>query len=152
MALNGDSLRSTVEPLVTSAGFDLDDLQVRAAGRRSSVVVVVDGDQVGIDALAELSRAVSEALDDAGIMGEQSYNLEVTSRGVGRPLSLPRHWQRNRGRLVTARLHDGDVVKGRILDSDDDGADVDGRRVEYSEVSKAVIEVDFSAKDGAGEA
>lgn len=147
MALDGDSLRPTVEPLVDQAGFDLDDLVVRPAGRRTSVVVVVDGDRVGIDALAELSRSIAVALDDVGVMGESPYNLEVTSRGVGRPLSLPRHWERNRGRLVTVRLHDGDVVKGRILAADDDGADVGGQRVEYANITKAVVEVDFTAKD-----
>lgn len=99
-------LTGWIEPVVASAGYDLEELVVTPAGRRSVVRVVVDRDRgVTLDDIAEVSRAVSEVLDrnDDG-MGRTPYVLEVTSPGVDRPLTDPRHWRRNTGRLVTVAV------------------------------------------------
>ncbi len=40
-----------------------------------------------LDDIAEATRQVSQAIDDADAMGEAPYTLEVTSRGVDRPLT-----------------------------------------------------------------
>jgi len=99
-------LSGWVEPVVVAAGYDLEELAVTPAGRRSVVRVVVDRDQgVTLDDIAEVSRAVSEVLDrnDDG-MGRTPYVLEVTSPGVDRPLTQERHWRRNVGRLVTVAV------------------------------------------------
>jgi len=98
-------LAGWIGPVVDGAGYDLEELVVTPAGRRSVVRVVVDRDEgVTLDDIAEISRAVSEVLDanDDG-MG-RPYVLEVTSPGVDRPLTEPRHWRRNIGRLVTGRM------------------------------------------------
>jgi ribosome maturation factor RimP len=95
-----------IEPVVTGAGYDLEELSVTPAGRRSVVRVVVDRDAgVTLDDVAEISRVVSEELDarDDG-MGRTPYVLEVTSPGVDRPLTEERHWRRNTGRLVTVAV------------------------------------------------
>jgi ribosome maturation factor RimP len=98
-------LRTVIEPVVNAAGYDLEDLSVSRAGRRYVVRVVVDGDAgVSLDAVADVSRALSKALDQAeetgGDLVAGEYQLEVSSPGVDRPLTLPRHWRRNVGRLV----------------------------------------------------
>jgi ribosome maturation factor RimP len=95
-------LAGWIEPVVGAAGYDLEELVVTPAGRRSVVRVVVDRDTgVTLDDIAEVSRAVSAVLDDNdGAMGRAPYVLEVTSPGVDRPLTEPRHWRRNVGRLV----------------------------------------------------
>src|SRR5689334_23921985 len=95
-------LAGWIEPVIGAAGYDLEELVVTPAGRRSVVRVVVDRDEgVTLDDIAEVSRVVSEVLDanDHG-MG-RPYVLEVTSPGVDRPLTEPRHWRRNVGRMVT---------------------------------------------------
>ena len=96
-----DRLHGWIEPAVGAAGYDLEELVVTPAGRRSVVRVVVDRDEgVTLDDIAEVSRQVSDVLDqnDDG-MGRTPYVLEVTSPGVDRPLTEPRHWRRNaRGR------------------------------------------------------
>src|SRR5687767_1843464 len=99
-------LAGWIVPVVEGAGYDLEELVVTPAGRRSVVRVVVDRDRgVSLDDIAEVSRAVSEVLDrnDDG-MGRTPYVLEVTSPGVDRPLTDPRHWRRNTGRLVTVAV------------------------------------------------
>ena len=86
-------------------------------------------------------------------MGEQPYTIEVTSPGVDRPLTQPRHWRRNQGRLVKVSLHDGRTVTGRVVDSDDEHAslDVEGsgtEQVAYDDVAKAKVQVELNRKEG----
>jgi ribosome maturation factor RimP len=80
-------------------------------------------------------------------MGESPYTLEVTSPGVHRPLTLPRHWRRAATRLVRVTGTDGEVFEGRVVDSDDTSArlEVGGqvREVAYEQVAKAVVQVEF---------
>ena len=115
-----------VAPVVESAGYDLEELVVTPAGRRSIVRVVVDRDAgVTLDDVAEVSRAVSATLDESdGEFGSAPYVLEVTSPGVDRPLTEPRHWRRNTGRLVTVGVGSAgatEQVTARVLEVDGEG-------------------------------
>ncbi|SNR95431.1 ribosome maturation factor RimP [Geodermatophilus saharensis] len=119
-------LAGWIEPVVTAAGYDLEELVVTPAGRRSVVRVVVDRDEgVSLDDVAEVSRAVSAVLDrNDGELGRAPYVLEVTSPGVDRPLTEPRHWRRNTGRLVTVTVGPAgaaEQVTGRVTAVDDAG-------------------------------
>jgi ribosome maturation factor RimP len=119
-------LAGWIEPVVGAAGYDLEELVVTPAGRRSVVRVVVDRDQgVSLDDVADVSRAVSAVLDEKdGDLGRAPYVLEVTSPGVDRPLTEPRHWRRNTGRLVTVTVGPAgaaEQVTGRITAVDGEG-------------------------------
>jgi ribosome maturation factor RimP len=140
-------VRAAVEPPLAGAGFDLEDVAVRAAGRRTLVQVVVDRDGgITLDDVAEASRLVSTALDEHDPL-DGAYVLEVTSPGVDRPLTAPRHWRRNAGRLVRVTTADG-VTTGRIETADDTGATLvtesGPARVEYADVRVAKVEVEFT--------
>jgi len=144
-----ERVRVALEPVVAAAGFDLEDVAVSVAGRRSVIRVIVDRDGgADMDAIAAVSRVVSEALDSTNVTGERPYTLEVTSPGVDRPLTEPRHWRRNAGRLVVA----GDV-RGRIVSADDDGVTllVDGteRVVSYAELPAGQVQIEFDRAGGA---
>src|SRR5499427_6986895 len=98
-------LERLLEPIVRAAGMDLESVRVGSAGRRRLLRVVVDGDGgVSLDDIALVSREVSARLDATGAMGEAPYTLEVSSPGVDRPLTQPRHWRRAVGRLVRLPL------------------------------------------------
>lgn len=130
-------------------GLDLEAVELTPAGKRRVLRVAVDRDGgVTLDDIAAATRAVSDLLDDSDLMGEAAYTLEVTSRGVDRPLIEPRHWRRNRDRLVKASLRDGSQVTGRVGDSDDSGVtlDVSGspRRLAYADVTKALVQIEFN--------
>jgi ribosome maturation factor RimP len=134
------------------AGYDLEAVEVTPAGRRRLLRVAVDKDGgVTMDQIAEATRTVSRVLDDSDVMGEQPYTLEVTSPGVDRPLTLPRHWRRNRGRLVAVHLTDGHQVTGRVVESSEDSVDLatdDGpRTLALADVAKARVQVEFNRKD-----
>jgi ribosome maturation factor RimP len=164
-------LAGWIEPVVGAAGYDLEDLVVTPAGRRSVVRVVVDRDRgVTLDDIAEVSRAVSDVLDknDDG-MGRTPYVLEVTSPGVDRPLTEPRHWRRNTGRLVTVAVGpagSAEEVTGRVTAVDDAGVTlaVEGRakpgakkrpptprQVPWPELGSGRVQVEFGRPD-AGDA
>ncbi len=138
-----------IEDAVTTEGFDLEALDVSQVGRRGRVRVVVDSDNgVDLDQCAELSHKVSAILDQHdSILGDSPYTLEVSSPGVTRPLTLPRHWRRNVGRLVRVVLTDGDVFTGRVTSADESEAVVDvggsPRTVPYERVGKAKVQVEF---------
>ena len=163
-------LAGWIEPVVGDAGYDLEDLVVTPAGRRSVVRVVVDRDDgVTLDDIAEVSRAVSEVLDrnDDG-MGRAPYVLEVTSPGVDRPLSEVRHWRRNAGRLVTVKVGPAgaaEEVTGRIAAVHDSGVTlaVEGkgkpgakkrppvpRDVPWGELGAGRVQVEFGRAGSSG--
>jgi ribosome maturation factor RimP len=144
-----DQLGLLLGSVVSECGFDLDDVEVSAAGRRRLVRVLIDGDDgVTLDDVAVVTRAISQAMDAHQAMGEASYTLEVSSRGIERPLTLPRHWRRNVGRLVSVVRVDGGTSTGRILRSDLTSAtiDVDGGEeiIDFADIKKAQIQVEFS--------
>jgi ribosome maturation factor RimP len=149
-----ERLTALLDPVVAAAGYDLEAVTVSQAGRRSIVRVVVDGDDgVNLDAVAEVSRSVSDALDAGDVLGAAPYTLEVTSPGVDRPLTLPRHWRRNTGRLVAVR-HGDRSVTGRVLEADEVRVvlEVEGQSVEapYAELGPGSVQVEFSRRDPDG--
>lgn len=149
-----EHLLDLLGPLVTEAGYDLEDVAVTSAGRRSLVRVTVDADGgVDLDSVAVVSRLVSDALDaDAGNPGSPralsgAYVLEVSSPGVERPLTEPRHWRRAVGRLAKTDVQSRPLL-GRITAVDDTGVtfDVDGaaEQVPWSHLGPGKVQVEFN--------
>jgi ribosome maturation factor RimP len=149
-------LREVVTEVAAQAGYDLEELAIRSAGRRSVVRVVIDADTgVSLDAAAEVSRAISQRLDDSGAedpAGSAPYTLEVTSPGIGRPLTAPRHFRRARTRLVSLVTADGRTVTGHVFGVTDDAVQLvlSGRKgvsqveVPFADIARAKVEVEFS--------
>jgi ribosome maturation factor RimP len=146
-------------PVVADSGHDLEDVAVSQAGKRRLVRVVVDADGgVDLDSVAVVSRAVSAALDEADVLGGSPYVLEVTSPGVDRPLTQPRHWRRAAGRLVRFATAEGEQLEGRVLDADEEKVRLDLAGEEttlpLSAVGPGRVQVEFrrdGAQDPSGE-
>jgi ribosome maturation factor RimP len=156
-------LARLLEPVIRAAGMDLETVRVSPAGRRRLLRLVVDADGgVDLDQITEISREVSARLDASGAMGEAPYTLEVSSPGVDRPLTEPRHWRRACGRLVTAPLtvasgtasssitvppQPVSTVEGRVLAAGATGVtlEVDGvlREFGYAELGPGRVQVEF---------
>ncbi len=153
-----DRLRGLLEPLVAAKGLDLEEIELSKAGKRRMLRIIVDSDEgVELDACAELSREVSDELDESDVMGEDEYVLEVSSPGADRPLSEHRHYVRATGRLVKFQLAEGGELIARILDVDDEGMNLEvpgvkgrkatARRIAFTDIAKARVEIEFSRKD-----
>jgi len=139
-----------VDPLSVME-LDVEAVELTPAGKRRVLRVAVDKDGgVTLDDVADATREISRVLDDSDVMGEMPYTLEVTSRGVDRPLTLPRHWRRNQDRLVKVTLADDTTLTGRVIASDDTSAtlDEDGtqHQVAYADVAKALVQIEFNRK------
>lgn len=156
-----EAVESAIAPPLADLGLDLEAVELTPAGRRRVLRVAVDADGgVDLDLVASATKAVSAVLDDpaqSDVLGETPYTLEVTSRGVDRPLTLPRHWRRNHDRLVRVTLVEGGTVTGRIGESDEEGVMLDPEqageqptRVLYADVEKAVVQIEFNRRS-AGE-
>lgn len=146
-----ERIEAELEGPLGEQGLDVEAVEVTPAGKRRILRVAVDKDGgVTLDEVAAATREVSRILDDSDVMGEQPYTLEVTSRGIDRPLTLPRHWRRNTDRLVKVTTEDGTTMTGRVLDTSDDGVtlDVSGKQrdLRYAEVKKALVQVEFNRK------
>jgi ribosome maturation factor RimP len=141
-------LAGLVQPVVAAAGMDLESVRAAAAGKRRLLRIVVDSDRgVSLDDAADVSREISALLDASNVMGEVPYTLEVSSPGVDRPLTEPRHWRRAARRLVKVKVAGEGTVIGRVLAADDSGVtlDVDGARRElgYGALGPGAIQVEF---------
>ncbi|MFI6288769.1 ribosome maturation factor RimP [Streptomyces sp. NPDC051018] len=153
-----ERLRGLLEPLVSAAGLDLEEIEVSRTGRRRQLRIVVDSDEgATLDACAELSRAISGRLDETDVMGEGEYVLEVGSPGADRPLTEHRHYARAAGRLVKFRLREGGDLVARVLTVDDEGLGLEvpgvkgrrptARRIAFDEIAGARVEIEFNRKD-----
>lgn len=157
-------LTSLIESVLTAMEIDLEAVKITSAGRRVVLRIVIDADGgVSLDDIAEVSREVSAKLDAKNAMGEAPYTLEVTSPGVDRPLTQPRHWRRATGRLVVVPLINKDQKSetfaqagpveclGRIVDVDQDRVtlDVEGERRTFSlgELGPGRVQVEFGRLD-----
>jgi ribosome maturation factor RimP len=157
--VDAQQLAGVLRPVVSAMGMDLENVRITATGRRRLLRVVVDADGgVNLDDITRISRELSAELDATGAMGETPYTLEVSSPGVDRPLTEPRHWRRAAGRLVRAPLAPRSsaksdnpgrlmTVEGRVLAASDHSVllEVAGKQREfgYSELGAGKIQVEF---------
>src|ERR1700678_2554236 len=131
--VNDKRLAELIEPVVAAAGMDLDAVRMSVAGKRRLLRIVVEGDGgLSLADAAAVSREISAMLDEVNALGEVAYPLEVSSPGVDRPLTEPRHWRRAVGRLVRFS-HDGSALEGRVVSADDTGVvlEIAGGRREF---------------------
>ena len=151
-----DQISELVTPAVSDLGFYLEDVHVATPGNHRIVTCIVDGDvSLNLDQVTSVSRVISELLDEAAFMGETPFTLEVTSPGVDRPLTQPRHFKKNADRLLKIIKLDGSEVTGRILSNSDHDVTltvtVKKETVEQTiplvDIKRAVVEIEFNRKD-----
>ena len=146
--VNDKRLAELIEPVTAAAGLDLESVRMSVAGKRRLLRIVVDGDHgVSLDDAADVSREISAMLDEGNALGEVPYTLEVSSPGVDRPLTEPRHWRRGVGRLVKVKVAGEGTVEGRILAADADGVTLElakgERRFDLGELGAGAIQIEF---------
>lgn len=160
-------LEDYLRPVVAANDLYLEGVEIRIAGSQRTLHVIVDlpEDQVGgvsLDLISEVSRSLSEALDADPEDTGRPYELEVSSPGVGRPLTTPRHWRRNLGRMVKVRVRQGEDVTGRVLSVEDDAVTVrpdlpakkgvkpkqgDPVRIPFANIRAGKVEIEFTHLD-----
>ena len=156
MALK-DQISELITPALHQAGYFLEDVNIVSPGQHRIVTVIVDGESgLNLDQDNVASKLVSELLDEAPFMGETPFTLEVTSPGIDRPLTLPRHFAKNADRLLKVTKNDGVVVTGRIRSNTEidvtleaaEKKEVKEVTVALADIKRATVEIEFNRKDG----
>ncbi len=154
MALN-DLIAELITPAILNVGFFLEEVQISNPDNQSIVICVIDGAKpLNLDEVASVSRIISAILDEAPVMGAMSFTLEVSSPGVDRPLTLPRHWKKNITRLIRATMLNGGVITGRLTEFNGESAtlveNIKGRAKTHTlvlaDIKRAVVEIEFNRK------
>ena len=145
-----EQILQILEPITSNLGLDLEDVEIKSAGKHSIVQISVDKDGgITLDEVAHISNEISEILDTKEILGEKPYTLEVGSPGIDRALTHPRHWRRNIGRLVKINFGSNSEI-GRIIQSDDEKVTLEikskSRVIFFNKIDKAFIKVEFNSK------
>jgi ribosome maturation factor RimP len=155
MALK-DQISEFISPALHKAGYFLEDINVVSPGQHRIVTVIVDGESaLNLDQVTVASKLVSELLDEAPFMGETPFTLEVTSPGIDRPLTLPRHFAKNVTRLLKVVKTDGEVVTGRIASNSDSEVTLTVTEkksttdvvIAIADIKRATVEIEFNRKD-----
>ncbi|MGA0850597.1 MAG: ribosome maturation factor RimP [Candidatus Nanopelagicaceae bacterium] len=148
-----NNLIELLGPVITKAGFVLEEITVTPVGKRRLVAVVIDREESNpsLDEVTVVSKEVSAILDNYSQIGEVPFTLEVTTPGIDKPLVMPRHWKKNIGRLVKITPKQGEKYVARIKGYADDQVTLELKNeilvLSLSDVAKAQIEVEFNRKD-----
>lgn len=138
-------ISSTLAPIISGAGFYLEEVTL-SSDTPKILTVIIDGDTpLNLDQVTSVTKEISALLEQLPELGDFPFTLEVSSPGIDRPLTLPRHWRKNLGRLVTITLQDGSVVKGRIGELVDQGIKIDERELVLSDIAQAQVEIEFKS-------
>jgi ribosome maturation factor RimP len=151
-----DQIAELVTPALARSQYFLEDVNLVSPGNHRIVTCIVDGESaLNLDQVTDASKIISALLDEAAFMGETPFTLEVTSPGTDRPLTLPRHFAKNRTRLLKATLNDGSVVTGRITENSETSVTLEvtekkitkSVEVALADIKRAVVEIEFNRKD-----
>ena len=139
-----EDISAVITPALSALGFYLEDVTITSAGRRSMLTVIVDGDtHLSLDQVTSATKAIGEIIESLQSLGDTPFTLEVTSPGLDRPLTKPRHWRKNIDRLVKVVLLDGKEVKGRIKAASEVSATVAESEINFADIKRASLEVEF---------
>ena len=139
-----EEIIAVITPALETLGFYLEDVTITSAGRRSMLTVIVDGDtHLSLDQVTAATKGISEIVEGIQSLGQTPFTLEVTSPGLDRPLTKPRHWRKNIDRLVKVILLDGSEVKGRVKDTSETFVTIDEQVINFTDIKRATLEIEF---------
>ena len=140
-----EAITSSIAPIIEAAGVYLEEVTLDTASPRI-LTVVIDGDTpLNLDQVTTVTKEISDILENLAELGDTPFTLEVSTPGIDRPLTLPRHWRKNQDRLVTVTLMDGSIKKGRIGEQIEQTVLIDGEVIALSEISRAQVEIEFKS-------
>ena len=143
MPLN-DEISAAIRPIIEATGNYLEELTITTAGKVKILTVIVDSDaHLNLDQVTAVTKEISQVIEELPALGETAFTLEVTSPGLDRPLTKPRHWRKNLDRLVKITMTSGQVIQGRIGAATETSVLVDEDTVSFEDIKRAVLEIEF---------
>jgi ribosome maturation factor RimP len=143
MPLN-EEISAAIRPIIEATGNYLEELSITSAGKVKILTVIIDSDtHLNLDQVTAVTKEISEVIEALEGLGDGAFTLEVTSPGLDRPLTKPRHWGKNLDRLVKIIMTSGQEITGRIGEATETTVLVDSQKVSYEDIKRAVLEVEF---------
>ena len=143
MSLNED-ISAAIRPIIEATGNYLEELTITSAGKVKILTVIVDSDShLNLDQITAVTKEISEVIETLEELGDTAFTLEVTSPGIDRPLTKPRHWRKNLDRLVKITMNSGQDIQGRIGEVTETVVLVDDQKVSFEDIKRAVLEIEF---------
>jgi ribosome maturation factor RimP len=143
MPLN-EEISAAIRPIIEATGNYLEELSITSAGKVKILTVIIDGDtHLNLDQVTAVTKEISEVIEALPELGDGAFTLEVTSPGLDRPLTKPRHWRKNLDRLVKIIMTSGQEIQGRIGEATETTVLVDSQKVSYEDIKRAVLEIEF---------
>jgi ribosome maturation factor RimP len=143
MPLN-EVISAAIRPTIEASGNYLEELTITSAGKVKILTVIVDSDShLNLDQITAVTKEISEIIEGLAELGESAFTLEVTSPGIDRPLTKPRHWRKNFDRLVKINMKSGKDIEGRIGEATDITVLVGDQKVSFEDIKRAVLEIEF---------
>jgi ribosome maturation factor RimP len=143
MPLN-EEISAAIRPIIEATGNYLEELSITSAGKVKILTVIIDSDtHLNLDQVTAVTKEISEVIEALPELGDGAFTLEVTSPGLDRPLTKPRHWRKNLDRLVKIIMTSGEEIQGRIGEATETTVLVDSQKVSYEDIKRAVLEIEF---------
>jgi ribosome maturation factor RimP len=143
MPLN-EEISAAIRPIIEATGNYLEELSITSAGKVKILTVIIDSDtHLNLDQVTAVTKEISEVIEALPELGDGAFTLEVTSPGLDRPLTKPRHWRKNLDRLVKIIMTSGEEIQGRIGEATETTVLVDSKKVSYEDIKRAVLEIEF---------
>ena len=143
MPLN-EEISAAIRPIIEATGNYLEELSITSAGKVKILTVIIDSDtHLNLDQVTAVTKEISEVIEALPELGDGAFTLEVTSPGLDRPLTKPRHWRKNLDRLVKIVMTSGEEIQGRIGEATETTVLVDSKKVSYEDIKRAVLEIEF---------
>ena len=143
MSLNED-ISAAIRPIIEATGNYLEELTITSAGKVKILTVIVDSDShLNLDQITAVTKEISEVIETLEELGDTAFTLEVTSPGIDRPLTKPRHWRKNLDRLVKITMTSGQDIQGRIGEVTETVVLVNDQKVSFEDIKRAVLEIEF---------
>jgi len=143
MPLN-EVISAAIRPTIEASGNYLEELTITSAGKVKILTVIVDSDShLNLDQITAVTKEISEIIEGLAELGESAFTLEVTSPGIDRPLTKPRHWRKNFDRLVKITMTSGKDIEGRIGEATEATVLVGDQKVSFEDIKRAVLEIEF---------
>ena len=139
-----EEISAAIRPIIEATGNYLEELTITSAGKVKILPVIVDSDaHLNLDQVTAVTKEISLVIEELPVLGDTAFTLEVTSPGLDRPLTKPRHWRKNLDRLVKITMTSGQVIEGRIGAATETSVLVDENTVSFEDIKRAVLEIEF---------
>lgn len=126
------SLESKIEAMIKSLNVELYDTELTRENDRDIFrVYITSKDGVSLDKCEEVSRLISPLLD-VDEPTHKEYFFEVSSPGIERKLTKPRHFTSAVGEKAKVKLLDGNTYKGLIKACKEDVVTIEDTDKEFT--------------------